>query len=221
VLKSKRLKLYGGMYILKDFFMNMRKPNGLGGKITLWLMNIGHNKMAKWGLSYLNIKHDDIILDIGCGGGKNIARMLKKTIGGKVYGLDYSQLSVNNSIIYNQKAIGENKCEIRQGNVSKIPYSDKMFNIVTAFETIYFWPDIYNSFREVYRILKPQGLFFICNESFRLNDEDKPHEYFTKMLDLKIYSVNELKKIFTETGFGNIEINILKNNICIIGKKEK
>jgi ubiquinone/menaquinone biosynthesis C-methylase UbiE len=32
-------------------------------------------------------------------------------------------------------------------------YSDKMFNIVTAFETIYFWPDIYNSFREVYRIL--------------------------------------------------------------------
>jgi hypothetical protein len=54
-----------------------------------------------------------------------------------------------------------------------------------------------------------------------LNDEDKPHEYFTKMLDLKIYSVNELKKIFTETGFENIEINILKNSICIIGKKKE
>ena len=207
------------MNMLKDFFMNMRKPNGFGGKIMLWMMNIGHDKLAKWGLSYLNIKHDDIILDIGCGGGRNISNMLKKTITGKVYGLDYSQLSVDNSVIYNQKAIDKNKCEIKQGDVSKIPYTDKMFNIVTAFETIYFWPDIYNSFKEVYRILKQEGLFFICNESFPINDEDKPHEYFAKLLDMKIYSVNELKKILIETGFENIEINILKNNICVIAKK--
>jgi ubiquinone/menaquinone biosynthesis C-methylase UbiE len=205
--------------MLKGFFMNMRKPNGFGGKIMLWMMNIGHDKLAKWGLSYLNIKHDDIILDIGCGGGRNIANMLKKAITGKVYGLDYSQLSVDNSVIYNQKAIDKNKCEIKQGDVSKIPYTDKMFNIVTAFETIYFWPDIYNSFKEVYRILKQEGLFFICNDAFPINDEDKPHEYFAKLLDMKIYSVNELKQILTETGFENIEINILKNNICVIAKK--
>ena len=105
--------------MLKDFFMNMRKPNGFGGKIMLWMMNIGHDKLAKWGLSYLNIKHDDIILDIGCGGGRNISNMLKKTITGKVYGLDYSQLSVDNSVIYNQKAIDKNKCEIKQCEYEK------------------------------------------------------------------------------------------------------
>jgi hypothetical protein len=38
---------------------------------------------------------------------------------------------------------------------------------------------------------------------------------------MKIYSVDEFKKIFTETGFENIEINILKNHICVIGKKKK
>jgi ubiquinone/menaquinone biosynthesis C-methylase UbiE len=207
--------------MLRDFFMSLRKPDGFGGKIMIWLMNICHNKMARWGLSYLTINQDDVILDIGCGGGKNIAYMLKKTINGKVYGLDYSQLSVNKSITYNQKAINENRCEIKQGNVSKIPYSDKLFNIVTAFETIYFWSDIYNDFREVYRILKQGGLFFICNESFRLKDEEQPHKYFTKILNLKIYSINDFKKILSETGFEDIEISISKNkkHLCVMARR--
>jgi len=38
------------MYILKNFYKNTRKPQkGLGGKIMLWLMNLGHNKSSIWG----------------------------------------------------------------------------------------------------------------------------------------------------------------------------
>ena len=36
---------------------------------------------------------------------------------------------------------------------------------VTAFETVYFWPELAQNFREVYRVLKPGGVFFICNEA--------------------------------------------------------
>ena len=34
-----------------------------------------------------------------------------------------------------------------------------------AFETVYFWPELAQNFREVYRVLKPGGIFFICNEA--------------------------------------------------------
>ncbi len=37
------------------------------------MMNNGHAKMAEWGLKFLKLKETDHILDIGCGGGANIA----------------------------------------------------------------------------------------------------------------------------------------------------
>lgn len=50
--------------------------------------------MAEWGLKSLKLKETDHILDIGCGGGANIAYMLKKCSKGTVNGIDYSEVSV-------------------------------------------------------------------------------------------------------------------------------
>lgn len=41
-------------------------------------------------------------------------------------------------------------------------FTDASFDAVTAFETIYFWPDLPKCFREVYRVLKPGGTFCGC-----------------------------------------------------------
>ncbi|MDR1469294.1 MAG: class I SAM-dependent methyltransferase [Spirochaetaceae bacterium] len=51
-------------------------------------MNIGHSGVSRWGLKHLDIKPGDYILDIGCGGGVNVARMLKRAREGRVCGLD-------------------------------------------------------------------------------------------------------------------------------------
>jgi precorrin-6B methylase 2 len=51
--------------------MNARKPEGkLGGKL-IEKMNVNHEGLAQWSLSHLEISKDDIIQDIGCGGGVN------------------------------------------------------------------------------------------------------------------------------------------------------
>jgi ubiquinone/menaquinone biosynthesis C-methylase UbiE len=207
--------------MLKEFFLNMRKPNGFGGSIMLKLMNWGHDSLAKWGLSYLDIKKDDIILDIGCGSGKNISRMLNTAANGKVYGLDYSKLSVEKSLEYNKKEIKKNRCEIKQGTVSDIPYAENMFNIVTAFETIYFWPNFINDLKGIIRILKSGGIFFICNEEVREDGKEAPNQYFVKILDLKIYSPNELKETLIKAGFIDVQIILSDNkkHICAIAKK--
>ena len=36
-----------------SFFENTRKPVGLGGKIMVAMMNVGHSAMAAWGLRFL------------------------------------------------------------------------------------------------------------------------------------------------------------------------
>ncbi|AEF83642.1 SAM-dependent methyltransferase, UbiE family [Treponema primitia ZAS-2] len=207
--------------MLKDFFQNTRNPKGIGGAIMLWSMNWGHSIMAKWGLKYLNIKNNDIILDIGCGGGANILRMLKKASDLKIFSIDYSELSVKKAIKYNKKAINKNICEIKIGNVSNIPYNETTFDIVTAFETTYFWPDIINDLKEKLRVLKSGGTFFICNEAVSVDNEKTPYEYFIKILDLNIYSPNDFVNILTKSGFIDININLSKNKklVCVIAKK--
>lgn len=53
---------------------------------------------------------------------------------------------------------------VLQGSVAGMIFAAGWFDLVTAFEAVYFWPDLPRSFREVYRVLKPGGTFFICNE---------------------------------------------------------
>ena len=61
-----------------SFFENTRKPEGLGGKLMLSMMNVGHRALADWGLQFAEIAKDASILDCGCGGGANIRKILKK-----------------------------------------------------------------------------------------------------------------------------------------------
>ena len=133
------------------FFSNMRKPEGKLGNIQLKSMNKEHTPVSLWGLKHLNISPDDVILDIGCGGGMNINRMAQGAK--KVYGVDYSIESVNLSKEVNEDLIKEGRVEVHEGNVMDLPFEDNSFDIVTAFETVYFWPDIVKSFGELIDIL--------------------------------------------------------------------
>lgn len=178
-------------------------------------------------MSHLNISEDDVILDIGCGGGVNVERFLKMTCA-KVCGLDYSALAVKRSVQLNQEAIDEKRCEIIQGSVSEMPYEDNSFDIVTAFETVYFWPDIAEDLKEVRRVLKDDGILLVCNEAVPKKDDERQMELI-ELLDMNIYSGDELDKYLRQAGFSDV-LCILKEGpdsvtgeiitwLCVIAQK--
>jgi len=183
-------------------FDNMRKPKGRLGKIQLKSMNKEHTPVALWGLKHLDIQPEDIILDIGCGGGININRMAKKAK--KVYGVDYSIESVNVSKEVNREFIDVGKVEVMEGNVASLPFEDETFDIVTAFETVYFWPDIEKSFGEVKRVLKPGGMFLISMES---NGSDNlPMKISEKLIDMTVYNDVELTEFLNNNDYSEITV---------------
>lgn len=188
-----------------SFFENTRKPVGLGGKLMVNMMNIGHHALAEWGMNFFNPEPDAKILDCGCGGGANIKAMLKKCPRGIVKGVDYSSVSVEKARKLNKDAIKEGRCEILSGSVAKLPLKDGYFDAVTAFETIYFWQDIPQCFREVCRVLKSGGMFMICNECSGDNEKD---DKWTEIVDgMTIYRDDEIKKFLEDAGFCKIRIN--------------
>ena len=206
----------------KELIVNARKPVGELGHQILDRMNKSHETMAQWGVSHFDIKEDDLILDIGCGGGKNLERFAEQITTGKVVGLDYSEVSVEKSIELNQKAIDEGKVEVIQGSVSEMPFEDNTFNIITGFETIYFWPDFINDLKEVNRVLKKDGFVFFCNEAVYREGEMEKYEDLVELLDMKIYSEDVLKESLEKTGFKDFKAYVNDENdwICIIAKKE-
>ena len=184
------------------FFDNMRKPQGKLGNLQLKSMNKEHTPVSLWGLKHLDIQPNDIILDVGCGGGINIKRMAENAK--KVYGIDYSIESVNLSKEVNEKLISEGKVEIREGNVKNLPFEDDTFDIVTAFETVYFWPDIEKCFGEVKRVLKPGGMFLIGMET---NGTDNwVMKFWNHFIDMEMYNDAEITSFLENNGYNQITV---------------
>ena len=206
----------------KELIVNARKPVGELGHQILDRMNKSHENMAQWGVSHFDIKEDDLILDIGCGGGRNLERFATQITTGKVVGLDYSEVSVEKSIKLNKKSVDEGKVEVIQGSVSEMPFEDNTFDIITGFETIYFWPDFINDLKEVNRVLKKDGLLFFCNEAVYREGEMDKYDDLVELLDMKIYSEDVLKESLQKTGFKDFEAYTDDENdwSCIIAKKE-
>lgn len=185
-----------------EIFDNMRKPKGKLGNLQLKSMNKEHTPVSLWGLKHLDINPDDIILDVGCGGGININRMSKKAK--KVYGVDYSIESVKLSREVNRQEISDGKVEVVKGDVQNLPFDDESFDIVTAFETVYFWPNIEKCFGEVKRVLKPGGIFLIGLES---NGSDNMiMKLSEKFIDMIVYNDEELTEFLKNNDYTKITV---------------
>ena len=55
------------MGLLRRFFGNFEKPQGTMGRVVVAMMNRGHVGIAAWGLSHLDLRGDEHVLDCGCG----------------------------------------------------------------------------------------------------------------------------------------------------------
>ena len=120
-----------------SFFENTRKPVGLGGKIMVAMMNLGHSPVARWGLRFLELAPDAKVLDCGCGGGANIKRLLKKCPEGIVKGIDYSPVSVEKSKKVNEAAIAEGRCTVICNEANGDTDKDKKWTEIIGGMTIY------------------------------------------------------------------------------------
>lgn len=198
-----------------------RKPEGFLGKMMIKGMNAGHTKLADWGLSHLQTIVPEEIVDIGCGGGKNAGELLKKYPSSKVTAVDYSPLSVAQTMEYNKKAIAVGRCVVKQGDVSALELEDGRYGLATAFETIYFWPGLENCFREVARVLKPGGIFMIVNES---DGKDAAGVKFAQVIDgMKTYTAEQIEAALKAAGFGKVKAVHHRNKpwITVLARKQE
>lgn len=212
------------MGILKQFFNNTRKPNGWMGKMMVRGMNQGHAAVSDWGLSYFPVVQKashSMIADFGCGGGRNTAALLKRFPAATVTALDYSKVACDKTKQFNRHEVQSGRCNVVQGDVSRLPFEAATFDVITAFETVYFWPGPVESFQEVWRVLKPGGTFMIVNESDGTKQAD---EKWTDIIDgMRIFTQEQLTQYLKDAGFSQIaaHVNRKQHWICLLAEKAR
>jgi SAM-dependent methyltransferase len=201
--------------------MQVRKPSKWLGRPFLWMMNLTHSRMTDWGLRQIQINDDFAILDVGCGGGRTIGKLAALAKAGKVYGVDYAKGSVAASHAANSESIRSGRVEIKQASVSHLPFPADQFNLVTAVETQYYWPNLLEDMKEVLRTLKPGGMLMVLAETYAGGLTEKLLRPLMKLLRAKTLSVAEQRELFAAAGFSDIQIveELHQGWICAIGRK--
>lgn len=197
----------------------VKKPDRFAGRFFAWLMNGSHGPLTAWAFTHLAIPEGSTVLDVGCGGGRTIARLAAHAA--QVYGVDYAAGSVAASRGHNKKLIAEGRVHVERASVSRLPFPGRTFDVVTGIETQYYWPDLRNDMKEILRVLKPGGRLMIVAESYKGASNDAVLGPAMKLLGSTRLSVEDHMALFLFAGFEDVEIYEERRRgwLCAIGKK--
>lgn len=143
----------------------------------------------------------ETLLDLDCGGGKLLEQLFETFPDMKADGFDYSLERLAGA----KERLAGKDIELKLGNATHLPYDDHSFDVVVSTATFhhYMTPDLV--LNEVYRVLKPKGVFVICDTY--LNATLRYLNHFCKPInevDIHIYSEKEIWQMLNGAGFNGI-----------------
>ena len=169
-------------------------------------MNQHHEQLTLWGLAKVEIGSKFVILDAGCGGGKTVSRLAQLAPQRKVFGIDYSPDMVEYSKKVNKKLIAQNRAEIVEGSVEKMGFPDDYFDLVTAFETYYFWTSFPDALKEINRVLKQDGKLLLVNEMVQDGVYEIKHAKLIQETHVHLIPLEEIRRVMQSACFVDIQV---------------
>ncbi len=215
------IKLALALLLILWVLGQVRKPVGPVGRIVLRAMNLAHAAMTDWGMQHVTIERNFRILDVGCGGGRTVQRFAALAPEGQVHGIDHSKASVAASRAVNAREIEAGRVHIHLGSVAALPFPDRTFDLVTAVETHYYWPDLPANLREVLRVLKPGRRFAQIAETHRDGWSGVLYAVPMRLIRAAHLSDAEHRELLAQAGFTEVATTHQsgKSWICALGRR--
>jgi len=193
-------------------------PRGLFGKFIGNGMAKRNVFDARWTVGLINIQPHYHVLEIGFGPGISTQMAGEKASEGFVAGIDHSNTMVQVASQRNVDVIRAGRMELKQGEVSSLPYPDESFDAAFSLHSIYFWARPVDCLRELRRVLKVNGWLGIT-----IQPKDKWRPNIDPAV-MTLYFGSEIASLFSEAGFRNIRVEIPPREEndslqCILGEK--
>lgn len=195
-------------------------PHGDEGREVLVGMNDRHRPLSEWGLSKLPQIHPKKILDIGCGGGMLISIMGEKYPDALIDGIDISEESMKLAGETNIEIIAQGRCALRIGSVTDLPFDDGAFDLVTAVETYFFWPDFVHDIGEAARVVSDSGYLLVVSEQYPHPDFKERNDGYARDFGMKLFENDRMLELIESHGFEVSVFTVEETNwVAFMGKR--
>jgi ubiquinone/menaquinone biosynthesis C-methylase UbiE len=203
--------------MMKVSFSNL--PAGWIRQAFMASMKRNRMPLCDWAFSHVQADPDSFVLDLACRDGISLQAWLNRCPDGKAAGIDPSAAAAAEARKRNREAIRQNRCMIREGDVSHLPFMKEMFDWASVFDGMYFWEDPDACFTEIRRVLKPSGRILIGNSL--TPDNPQAVMYAKKIRELKLYDPDQLRRSLMQAGFTDVKGWRHRHNawICLIAEK--
>ncbi|HEV2181053.1 MAG TPA: class I SAM-dependent methyltransferase [Gemmatimonadaceae bacterium] len=198
-----------------------RQPRGWLGRLSVWSMNRRHSALTDWGLEAVSIGTGDTILDVGCGGGRTVAKLAARATAGHLHGVDFAPASIAVSRRTNRRSIALGRVSIEQASVSALPFAAGTFDLATAIETHFWWQSLGDGMREVVRVLKPGGTLVVIAEFYNGGRHTRYAERLGHLTGMAALDVAQHQAMLSDAGLTNIRVieDARRGWLCAIGTK--
>jgi ubiquinone/menaquinone biosynthesis C-methylase UbiE len=181
---------------LQAIAAQLKHPTGEKGIEMANMMHETNINMTRHSVQNLNISKENKILELGHGNAGHVEFLFEKDENLKYYGLEMSELMFQEARQINRNFVSQKQAffSVYDGNV--IPFEDEFFDKIFTVNTIYFWQQPEKLLLEIYRVLKPDGIFCItfAEESFMKTLPFTQYEF-------ELYSTEKVEKLIQKTAF--------------------
>ena len=197
-------------YIAK-YFAN---PKGFGGSAISFVMNRRNRPLYEETGRLLSPSGADCVLDIGCGNGF-VMNLLARRYGATFVGIDLSSAIIQTALRRNRKLVESGQMRFECRDVSALSLPQASFDKAYSINTVYFWAGLNTPMREIWRVLKPGGVFINT-----LYTNETLARFSHTRFGYKRYDARQLEKAGIDAGFSVTAVPIVQDTaICYVYQK--
>jgi arsenite methyltransferase len=141
----------------------------------------------------------DRVLEVGFGGGTLLEELLRRTPEGRVSGLELSETMLHRARRRLRRHLETGRLALQGGTVDRLPFASGAFDGAVSVNTVYFWPDPFQSLSELHRVLAPGGRLVLGYGA----PEAMAAMPFTAH-GFRLYAVDEVEALLRKAGFDGI-----------------
>jgi ubiquinone/menaquinone biosynthesis C-methylase UbiE len=193
---------------LQAIAAQLKHPTGEKGIEMANMMNETNINMTRHSVQNLNIKAGNSILELGHGNAGHVEFIFEQAENLKYYGLEMSELMFQEARQINRNFVSQKQAFFSLYDGNAVPFHDDFFDKIFTVNTIYFWQEPEKLLLEIYRVLKPNGLFCItfAEESFM-------KQFPFTIFEFELYSTEKVEQLVQKTLFKILDKETLTEKV--------
>jgi len=187
-----------------DWLTNRAARRPFGGFARASYADPTHHKPSFGAvLAALGLQPDDVLLELGPGGGAFLHEALRHCA--RAVAIDHSEEMVQLAQETNADAVAAGRLEVLQGDAHDLPFADASFTCAAAMQVFFFFADPQRVLAECHRVLRPGGRLAVFTVAEGAKGTPAAPEPMASRGHF--YSDDELVRLARSAGFGEARVD--------------